>query len=185
MIVYGLDLSLTGTGVAVIRGDCSITNCVIKTATTDGNHIDRCLTIARTIQSMLKRHPFREDIFVFNEDYAYGVSNKASQLATLGELNGIIKSMVLGYTKKYSVAVPIGTWKAFMGNGQLPKDEFKLAVFKKFGIECKTNDEAAAIGIADFGYALLTSKSFNGRTFTQKETKTLQTFTKKMNTCSK
>ena len=179
MIAIGLDLSLTSTGVAVFCDGQPIHNVAITTDVKEGNHIDRCLIIMRAINSIIK--DCHELPKVFNEDFAFGVSSRSSQLATLGELNGIIKAMVFSRIKEHSIPVPIGTWKAFLKAGNLKKDAFKLVVFQKFGIECVTNDEAAAIGVADFGYAVATGKSFSGAPLTKREQEVLKRFQKKNN----
>lgn len=150
--VVGLDLSYTSTGLArMARLPKPLTKPkwgVFGTKTDDGTSLVRCVKTAKVVLKVVQ-----ENDVVFIEGYAYGVAGKQQRLAMLGELNGIIKLVILKRTKKQPLIVAPGTWKKFLcGNGHLAKDEFKLQVFKKFGVECKTNDEAVAIAIADFGW---------------------------------
>ena len=154
--VVGLDLSYTSAGLARISRRSPVPNEPLTkpkwgtfgTKTDDGTSLVRCIKTARAVLKMVQ-----ENDVVFIEGYAYGVKGKQQRLAMLGELNGIIKLVVLKRTKKQPLIVAPGTWKKFLcGNGHLSKDEFKLQVFKKFDVECKTNDEAVAIAIADFGW---------------------------------
>jgi hypothetical protein len=160
MRIVGLDLSLTGTGAAFVSTDGDETIGLVKTTDKQGNKIDRCLLIAST----LRRSFLKECDMVFIEDYAYGSKAGANSLAYLGELNGIVKAMVLSHLGRHAETVAIGTWKKFLCNkGSLNKDEFKMQCLKKFGVELSSNDEAAALAIADFGMAVMTGKGIRNR----------------------
>jgi Holliday junction resolvasome RuvABC endonuclease subunit len=155
--IVAVDLSLTSTGFArtefPAKGNFDFRT--FKTTPADGKTVDRALIIAKQIM----KHSNKDRDFFFVEDYAYAVGrnkNTISKLAFLGELNGVVKLVLQQWSSKPVIPIPIGTWKKFLsGNGNLPKDEFKLAVFKKFNVDCKTNDEAAAIAIMDFSLHLL------------------------------
>jgi len=157
--VVGLDLSLSSTGFARIDGSGQFEVMAIRVPPSDSVHrIMRIVEIMWKIVNMVDR----KDV-VFIEDYAYRVGGKTSSLASLGELNGIVKLAVFRKTSNPPIEVPIGTWKKFLSNnGALKKDEFKLKVFQKFGIECKTNDEAAAVAIADLGWHAIGNPPLRG-----------------------
>jgi hypothetical protein len=159
--IVGLDLSITSTGLARwgIKPETPVFHTLIKTTPKMGTQMERCRFIADQIQS----YTTRIDLF-FIEDYAYGIGakgkGKAQQLASLGQLGGIVKSMGIDWTGCEPFPVAIGTWKKFLSNnGNLNKDSFKLEVFKKHGIETMGNDDAAAIGICDFARCLLKPSS--------------------------
>lgn len=149
--VVGLDLSLTSTGFArVVPGHEDIHTKAIQTAVKDGDRLDRYTYIATDVLAMMS-----PDDLVLIEDFAYGVVSKKSQLATLGELNGVVKLMVWRYTKRKPLSVAPGQWKKFLcDNGRLQKDEFKMQALKKYGLELRTNDECAALVLARLGMCL-------------------------------
>ena len=160
--VVGLDLSLTGTGMVrfgshpVKGAPNNRTLEVIRTISTkksdDNTRTHRCWYIAnQIIGSSLKTDRF------FIEEYAYRIKNNASSLATLGELTGVVQLLFWRWTGRVPIFITAGQWKKFLcDNGSLNKDAFKLKVFQKFGVECATNDEAAAFGIADLAWNLHT-----------------------------
>jgi len=151
--VVGLDLSLTGTGFVRLRPGEKPVHKTLKTDVTSGSHLERYKKLARGIVIMTD-----PDDVIFVEDFAYGVPGGRSSLPVLGELNGVVKMALWArseFTREPLMITP-GQWKKFLsGKGNLNKDAFKLWVFKKFNIECGTNDEAAAFGIADLGWHLV------------------------------
>ena len=168
----GLDLSLTCTGFCAIY-DRKLHIEAIKFDKHVGTRVDKCIAIAKEIKNLIT-----PESHIFIEDYAYA-SGKGNSLAQLGELNGIVKAVLAAYTDRIPYEIPIGTWKKFLSNnGNLNKDEFKLQVYKKFGVECPTNDEAAAVGLADFGYSLVNEEAFNHREFTKYEWEAITNFGK-------
>ena len=152
--IVGLDLSLTSTGFARIGLNPKIEpvfHNIFKTDPKEGTDIERCLKIAQEIVM----HSTKADLF-FIEDYAYGIPAKVSRLATLGELGGVVKIVIMKHTKCEPFVVTPGTWKKFLcGKGNLNKDSFKLEVFKKYDIEPMGNDDAVAIAICDFAACAL------------------------------
>lgn len=151
--IVGLDLSITGSG--VVRFDASRGRYnVIETVGTkpeDGNMIQRNGSSAATIMSVIERN----DI-VFIENYAYGVKKNASRLITLAEFGGLIKFAIYKKTKKLAILVsstPIKKWVS--GKGNLPKEDFKLAAYKKYNIDFATGDEVVAYTMVDLGRHLL------------------------------
>ncbi len=177
MKVMGLDLSLTGTGVAVVSSSSNIWHTTIS-SNPSLSRIEKCIDIANKIKSYVLDGGGCDEVFI--EDYAYGIT-RANSLAYLGELNGIVKASILSTLGKPAYTVPIGVWKKFLcDNGALNKDEFKLRVYKKFGVECATNDSAAAIAIADFGFSIFTGSGFNGRKLNKYELNIIRKFSEKL-----
>lgn len=174
----GLDLSLSCTGVAKVDwsrqsgpGGSAIPpgsfNKVdifsIKTKPEEGTRLQRCIRIMRKISKVVGPSDL-----VLIEDYAYGAKPGRSSLATLGELNGIVKLAILHRTKREAITIAPQQWKKYLcGRGKLPKDAFKLEVFKRYKVEVPTNDEAVAYTLADMGGAL--AQNFPGRTRYEQE----------------
>jgi Holliday junction resolvasome RuvABC endonuclease subunit len=80
----------------------------------------------------------------------YGYANPHT-LVTLVELGTLVRQ-VLHESEARWEEVPPPTLKKFTtGRGNAKKDEIMLAVYKRFGVECKSNDEADAVALAFFG----------------------------------
>ena len=150
--VLGLDISLTCTGLSKIDFEEERTETgSIKTKPTEGTRVQRYVRILREVLRFLD-----EGDLVLIEDYAYAIKADRSSLATMGELNGIVKLAVYKRTGREAVTIPSTQWKKYLcNNGKLNKDAFKLEVYKGYGKDFKTNDEAVAFTLANLGASLL------------------------------
>lgn len=151
--IVGLDLSIAGSG--VVRYDVEDKEYdyinTIGTKPNEGSMPERSGKSAKKIMYIIEN----TDI-VFIEDYAYGVKKNESRLVTLAEFGGLIKFLIFKKTQKLSIQIASGTIKKWLsGNGHLPQDDFKIAAYKKYGIEFKTKDEVIAYSMVDFGFHLL------------------------------
>lgn len=82
----GLDLSLSNTGVAVLRDDKAVVHLEsIRTTVKDGSHIVRDDIIAARIVQLYRLH---QPSLIVIEDYAYG---QRTYMSALGELGGIVR----------------------------------------------------------------------------------------------
>ena len=151
--IVGLDLSITGSGVA--RWDC-IENCnsnlrTVGTKPSYGLIMERLRYSAMELINIVEK-----DDIVFIEDYAFGVRPGISRLASLAELGGIIKFLVYRKTGKPTIQVSSTSVKKWLsGSGRLPHSDFKLVAYKKYATEFATKDEVIAYSIVDFGLHLL------------------------------
>jgi len=171
--IVGIDPSITSLGFCRIaihetkvkdEADYTYEWTAIKIDPKKGTQLTRILDVWRAVKLMTNNYDL-----VFIEDYAYG---KPFKMAMLGELGGILRLMLSRYSafQLEAIPVPIGSWKKFLsGKGNLPKDEFKMQIYKRFGFECETNDEAAAIGIADFGAHLFLGQHIRDLTKYEKD----------------
>lgn len=153
--IVGLDLSLTGTGYA--RIDLHTGSILYKTFGTKAS-FGEINSRYRFIRSNILDLSTPNDLF-FIEDYAYSISPKKSSLATLGELGGVIKYSLEEFTGLWPIAIASVSIKKWLSCGNLKQEDFKLAAFKKYGVECKTKDDVVAHTLADLAYSLLFGKS--------------------------
>ncbi len=149
--IVALDLSLTCTGLVTFSTDgMKLEHDSIKTKVTDGERVERYARAARRILSYVPRTSM-----VFIEDFAYGARAGASSLATLGELNGVIKLLCWKKTGRIPITVPSTTIKQWLGAGNMKKDMIPVEAFKMFQKEMNTHDEYVALTLADIAYHLL------------------------------
>ena len=147
MKVVGIDASLTGTGLAVSNGFN------LKTAT------ERIESKLKGVDRLIEiREEIRENIIfadlVVLEDYAFSRTNQAHQI---GELGGVLRVLIKEMNKKLLIVGTMQLKKFATGKANASKEEIAVAAYKKWGIECRTNDETDAavlvyIGLAYMGY---------------------------------
>lgn len=167
-IIVGIDPSLTKTGVAAIGGKSGqfLTSCLLNTTKTDRlSPFERVWSQVKQLSNFLRDLPQTPDIIGI-EDFAYIQNNRA--MYETGELIGAIKlylfkrgipilftisekkkkgrvySNVLmvgpAQTKKYAV----GKQSAAKGKG----NRVPIEVYKQWGLDFETDDEADAYVIA-------------------------------------
>lgn len=101
-------------------------------------------------------------VHVCLEGYAFaaGRPGAGSQSHKLGEVGGAIKLVLydnLGTPERYPSIPVIQQLKKFStGKGNSPKDQVSKAVFKKWGVDLPTNDEADAYVLAQIARAIHT-----------------------------
>lgn len=142
MRIMGIDSS-TKTGVAVLEDDKLLFSGIIQAPKL--KRWDRWASMAGQLEKLLKT--YTPELVVFE---GYGFANKHT-LALLVEVGTVLRYFVwqMGYP---TIEVPPNTLKKFVtGKGQAKKELMMLDVFKRWGFDCATNDEADAIGLAFFG----------------------------------
>lgn len=154
MIIAGLDIS-THLGVAVYVEGVIVHREVLWFPPDKGakaNHPHRFARYekyAAAIEDLLTQWAVSH---VFVEGYGYA---NAHTLAVLVELGAMIRQVLHESPARWEEVPPNVLKKFITGRGNAKKDEIMLAVYKRFGIECSSNDEADAIGLAFFGAARL------------------------------
>lgn len=148
--IIGLDLSLTGTGVALTEAS----EATVKTGFLMGaklRGVERLFWYRTKIMEWVTGPPTQTTLVVI-EGYSFGSRN--SQAHSLGELGGVIRlaCATAGHTM---VRVPPGTLKKFVtGKGNATKPEMAVGLFKRWGIEKADDNEADAAALALYGRAL-------------------------------
>lgn len=146
--VVGLDISLRRSGASIFYPDGSFM--------TKGISVDPSLDYPIRLRAMVR------GIFncvapgdrVFIESYAF--SANMNSLTVLAEVTGIIKYVIWNFQKTWPVAIPPSTIKKWTtGKGNAKKEDIKLALYKKYGLEFETSDEADAYALGDLGWHLV------------------------------
>lgn len=141
MLTVGIDQSLTGTGITVLRDDTIIFSDVITTV--DMRGLDRLDYICKFLYRVISEQFLPgEDLVIVREGYSYGSPNSSS-VFELGELGGVIDMMIYTCTKgvwsdrEISLyIIPPPTWKLMIfGNGSVKKDtSYLLRVHEATGM---------------------------------------------------
>jgi crossover junction endodeoxyribonuclease RuvC len=89
-------------------------------------------------------------VYAFVEGYGYA---NAHTLVTLVELSALLKAELMAFGLPWTEVPPTTLKKFLTGSGKAEKQKMLLEVYKRFAIDCKTNDEADAVTLAYFGAA--------------------------------
>ena len=144
--IIGLDLSISSTGFVkflVPTLNQSPLSFVIKTSA-KCTMMERLQQISEGILACVGATSL-----VFIEGYSYGSFNTE----VLAQLGGIVKLEIYKMTGIAPIIVSPNTLKKFVlgsGKGQA-KDAIKLGVYKRWGVEFKTDDETDAYALARLG----------------------------------
>ena len=145
--VLGIDLSLTGTGVVHLVLGKPVIRVRIESKQ---KGTARLIEIEEKLKSIINAHPLLDLVLI--EGYAYAAANQAHQT---GELGGVIRVMLNKKMLRWIEVAPSQVKKFAIGKGNAKKDLVLLNVFKKWGVEFETSDEADAFVLAKIGQALL------------------------------
>lgn len=155
MRAVGVDPSLTRLAVAV-AGDVNETAVVVPKKGQRG--IPRLVELRDQVREWIRR--YRPSIIVME---GYSMAPRVGRLADLGELGGILK--LTFYDEGFSeddgtlvIVAPKQLKKFATGRGNADKAAVVVAVYKRWGVEVQTDDEADAYALARIGLGLLGEK---------------------------
>jgi len=146
--VMGIDPSLVSTGVVVIHPQDNVFHAAIKIKA--GEEItQRIDKIAWEVMELVSLH--RPDLIVI-EGLAMG-GIRGNTYLDLAGLHHVIRRDLIN--QRIEVVPPTALKKFVTGRGNTKKDQMRLAVYKKWGVEFLTTDETDAYALAQWGQALL------------------------------
>lgn len=160
MIYIGLDLS-TKTGIAVIKDHAkghTVSTKLITTKKQTG--LERADYIANHCMEIIEAEiPFSKHIVASNSDLyrimieGYGFV-RTQHIIPLIEVGTVVRYRLFLEGYKYIEIPPTSLKKFVTGKGNVKKEMMLKEVYKRWKIDCDTNDEADAVGLAYFGKAL-------------------------------
>jgi len=154
--ILSIDQSISSTAICV-NGD-------IKTIKTSSSlhTFQRIKVIIDKIKEIIDSNKIN---CVSMEQYAFNMKNTSS-LSVLMELGGNLKMLFYENGLEPIIISPKRWKKMILGNSSIDKNLILLEIYKRFGIECKNDDEADAYAMYLFvGYIL---EYFNGKKFSNK-----------------
>lgn len=145
MRVLGLDLSLTGTGIALV-GDEPLPERPWRLASPGPMRgVERLSWLGSEVTGAVAMT--RPDLVAI-EGYSFGARGNA--LFQLGELGGVVRLLLHRQGVPFVEVAP-GEWrKQLFGKGNLAKDQVRVEAFKRYGVEFDSLDvlEAWCVGTA-------------------------------------
>lgn len=156
MVAIGIDPSLTGTGVVVLKGGKLVEKHLIKSKKGDGGYlseVERLNTIRDDVMKIITIH--NPDI-VCMEGLAFMARNTTA-LVQLAGLNYLIRSAVVEHKDKadWTIVAPSSLKKFITGKGTGQKDLVMLEIYKRYGVSMDDNNVADAYALAMVGTAVV------------------------------
>lgn len=150
--IIGVDISYSSTGIAWEEGGVvkTTTISVTKEKQSDAliGNILACRAWVDKFDNFLAHNSLYNSI-LYVEDYAFGA--KGSAVTAMAELGGLSRNWFIESDIKF-VLVGVGENKKFLtGKGNAKKDMMLKEVYKRYGIDVNTNDEADAVSLLMFG----------------------------------
>jgi crossover junction endodeoxyribonuclease RuvC len=142
----GIDPSLTSTGISVVNDEGKLIDG--RAVVTKYTGPQRLVLIRDAVKLFLAIH---NPAMVCIEGYAMGA--KWGREAA-GELGGILRVLFWECGLTWKEVAPPQLKKFITGKGVAEKDHILLAVYKKYGEEFKSNDEADAFVLAQIARAM-------------------------------
>ena len=151
--IMGLDLSLTATGIVVLKEGTVITKRLVKTKP-QGNlpldEIERLLGIKEEIRKEIKTY---EPELILIENLAFMARNTTA-LVQLAGLNYMVREMLAISRTPFVMVAPSTLKKFATGKGNGPKDIVILETYKNFNVSFVDNNLCDAYVLSMIGCAL-------------------------------
>lgn len=161
MIIIGLDLSFTGTGLVKFKDGGVLDTKLIKTIPEGKDicsrfhRINECLTEVNDFCFT----EFDEEKIIVIEGYSF--NSRSGMCFSIGEMGGVIKNhlyqMYLLKSDKVTkfLEIPPTQLKKFItGKGQCKKELILKEIYKNFGFDTDDNNIADAYALAYLGYSV-------------------------------
>jgi len=154
IISIGLDLSLVGTGVVVLKNGKIMKQKLIKSKPIpDGKPIDELKRIKKIVEEI--EYIISEELPTIGviEGMAFMAKNTTA-LVQLAALNYFTRSLLADYNVPFIIVAPTSLKKFITGNGASKKDVMLMETFKRYGVTILDDNENDAYGLAQVGLAL-------------------------------
>lgn len=130
--VSGLDLSMTGTGVAWVRGDGNLCTTMISPKGTGDNRLV-------LIRSLVLDYVQGSELVLIE-----GYLNRSMSAGITGMVHGAVRSGLIAAGIPYATIPPASLKKYATGRGGASKTDMALAAFKRGGVEFTNDNECDA-----------------------------------------
>ncbi|MCK9369492.1 hypothetical protein M0R04_06130 [Candidatus Dojkabacteria bacterium] len=152
-MILGADLSLTGSGIVVLKDDLVVHQDLIKSKTTKYpvDEIKRLQGIVNQIPIEVGGELIKLAII---ENLAFMARNTTA-LVQLSALNYFLRAKLIDFNIPFVLVAPTTLKKFAIGKGNAGKNEMMLSVYKRWEITLVNDNLADSYALARIGNALL------------------------------
>ena len=158
IISLGLDLSLVGTGVVILKNGKLVKKELLKSKPSGDkpiNELKRIRKIVESLEFITSEH--MPDIAVI-EGLAFMARNSTA-LVQLSALNYMTRAMLDDYNIPFIIVAPTSLKKFITGSGASKKDVMLIETYKRYGVSLLDDNICDGFGLAQVGLALLGGNS--------------------------
>lgn len=160
----GLDLSLTGTGVTILKDSTHVCSTTIRSrppkVATPEAEIERLNIIIESVVEYLKKGLGEAPRLVVIEGLAFSARNTTAVMQLAG-LSYMTRSRLLKEEWPFLVVAPTTLKKYITGKGNSPKELMLLEVYRRYGIAFLDNNQCDSFGLALIGNEMFSSEKQN------------------------
>ena len=161
IISMGLDLSLTGTGVSILKdGKITLRKLIKSKPIPDGKPVDEIKRIEKIVEEIEFCLSEELPTIAVIEGLAFMVRN-ATALVQLSALNYMTRALLLSYDVPFLIVAPTSLKKFITGSGASKKDVMLIETYKRYGVSIMNDNECDAYGLAQVGLAMKGGNSKN------------------------
>ena len=153
----GLDLSLTGTGIVVLKDGKIIKQKLIKSKPSGDLPINEVRRIRKIIEDIEIELGDEKPTIAVIEGLAFMVKN-ATALVQLSALNYMTRALLDDYKISFIIVAPTTLKKFITGSGGSKKDVMLIEVYKRYGVSILDDNENDAFSLAKIGEELFNDK---------------------------
>lgn len=159
LLILGIDLSFTGTGLVMLDDGKLIGQSLIKTVLEGKLIHERMSRVEKTLGGIIEfsqgffSNKQRDNVIVVIEGYSFG--SKHGKAFSIGELGGIIRYWIRNnFCHENILEIPPKRLKKFItGNGNADKELMIKSVYKQYKFKTDSDDIADAFGLAYMAWA--------------------------------
>ena len=154
----GIDLSLCGTGVVLLKDGKILEQKLIKSKPVGDKPINELKRIQKIVEEInILVEKYDPNIAVI-ENLAFGVRN-ATALTQLSGLNYFTRALLAGKEIPFILVAPTSLKKFITLSGASKKDVILMEVYKRWGVTILDDNCADAYGLSQIGLTLMEANS--------------------------
>jgi len=161
--ICGLDLSLTGTGVIVLKlnekNDLVVNELVKSKPSKEKTHLSEIIRLKELVDNIFKIISEKidlkkDDILFVIEGLSFGMG-RTNTLTVLAALNYLVRLNIYNLNHKFIIVAPTSLKKFIAGKGNVKKDVMLLKIFTTYNMQFFDDNLADAFGLAKIGETLI------------------------------
>jgi len=153
--IIGLDLSLTGTGVIVLKeGKLDCEQLIKSKPSSDRSYKAETLRLMKIRDQIAEIADTKEPTLALIEGLAFAIRSTTA-LVQLAGLNYLVREMLVERNIPFIIVSPTTLKKFITGSGTAKKDVMLLETFKRYGISFADDNLADGYALSRCGLALL------------------------------
>lgn len=153
--IIGLDLSLTGTGVIILKeGKLDCEQLIKSKPTSDKSYLAETRRLMKIRDQIAEIVDAKKPTLAVIEGMAFSIRSTTA-LTQLSGINYMVREMLIKKDVPFIIVAPTSLKKFITGSGAAKKDVILLEIFKRYGISFSDDNLGDAFILSRCGLALM------------------------------